>query len=128
MKCDPFDKAKDSRHTTPIRTATSFTAFTSIFSRTTSATTVINMASIIKLSVFKGVGNEDSNQFWFVIRAIWEVQGVIDDNIKKVTLVGALQDHVLTWYIKHSNHNLNVEIADIQAVLNREFSKPKLEA
>ena len=78
--------------------------------------------------MFKGVGNEDSNQFWFVIRSIWEEQGVIDDNIMKVTLVSALQDHALTWYINHSNDNPNEGIADIQAALNREFSRPKSEA
>lgn len=78
------------------------------------------MASAIKLSVFKGVGNEDPNQFWFVVKVVWEAQGVIDDNIKKATLVSALQDHALTWYIKYSNDNSNAGIMDIQVVLNRE--------
>ena len=63
--------------------------------------------------MFKGVGNEDPDQFWFVVRAIWEAQGVIDDNIKIATLVSTLQDRVLTWYIKHSNDNLNSGIVDI---------------
>ena len=85
------------------------------------------MASAIKLSVFKGVGNEDPNQFWFVLKAIWEAQGVTDNNIKKEMLVRALQDHALTWYIKHSNDNPNVGIVDIQVALNREFSRPKSE-
>ena len=48
------------------------------------------MASAIKLTVFKGVGNEDPDHFWFVIKDVWEVQGVIHDNIKKATLVSAL--------------------------------------
>ena len=52
----------------------------------------------------------------------------MDDNVKKATLVNALQDRALTWYIKHSNDNPNVGIADIQAALNKEFSIPKLEA
>ena len=34
----------------------------------------------------------------------------------------------LTWCIKYSNENLNVGIADIQAMLNKEFSRPKSEA
>ena len=54
------------------------------------------MANTIKLPVFKGVGNEDLDQFWFVIKAVWEAQGVMDDNIKKATLVNALQDRALT--------------------------------
>jgi len=86
-----------------------------------------NMASTIKLPVFKGVGNEDLNQFWFVVMAVWEEQGVIDENTRKTTLVSALQDHALMWYIKNSNDNPNIGITDIQATLNREFSRPKLE-
>ena len=33
-----------------------------------------------------------------------------------------------TWYIKNSIDNLNAGIADIQAVLNKEFTRPKSEA
>jgi len=84
-----------------------------------------NMASAIKLPVSKGVGNEDPDQFWFVVKAIWEAQGVMDDNINKAMLVSALQDRALTWYIKHSNDNPNVGIIDIQAALDRGFSRPK---
>ena len=59
-------------------------------------------------------------------RSIWEAQGVTDDNIKKVTLVSAMQDYVLTWYIKHSNDNSNVGIVNTQAGLNRELLDPIL--
>ena len=37
----------------------------------------------------------------------------MDDNIKKATIVSALQDRVLTWYIKHSNDHPNTGIAEI---------------
>ena len=57
-----------------------------------------------------------------------EEQGVMDDNIKKATLVNTLQDRTLTWYIKHSHDNPNMGIVDIQAALNKEFSRPKSEA
>lgn len=53
---------------------------------------------------------------------------ITDDNIKKATLFSALLDRTLTWYIKHSNHNPNVGIVDIQVALNREFSKSKSKA
>lgn len=85
------------------------------------------MVSAIKFSVFKGVGNEDTDQFWFMVKVIWEVQGVVDDNINKEMLVSALQDHTLMWYIKHSNDNPNTGVTDIQAALNGEFSRPKSE-
>lgn len=54
-----------------------------------------------------------------MIKAIWEAQGVTNDNIKKTMLVSAVQDHMLTWNIKHSNENPNVGIDDIQATLNK---------
>lgn len=49
----------------------------------------------------------------------------MDDNIKNATLVSALRNCALTWYIKHSNDHPNARIAEIQAVLNREFRRPK---
>jgi len=62
-----------------------------------------------------------------VVKAIWEAQGAMDDSINKATLVSTLQDCALTWYIKHSNDNPNAGIVDIQAVLNKEFRRPKSE-
>ena len=62
------------------------------------------------------------------MRDVWESQGVTNDHIKKVTLVSALQDCMITWYIKYSNDNPNVGVADIQIALNREFNRPKSEA
>ena len=82
----------------------------------------------MKLPVFKGLRNEDLDQFWFVLRAVWEAQGVIDENINKATLVSTLQDRILAWYIKHSNDNPNAGITDIKVELNRESSMPKYEA
>lgn len=72
-----------------------------------------SMVSAIKLPVFRGVGNEDLYQFWFVVWAVWEAQGVMDDNIKKATLVSALHDCTLKWYVKHSNDYPNVRIIEI---------------
>ena len=85
------------------------------------------MENSVKLPLFKGLGNEDPDQFWFVVKAVWEAQGVTNDHIKKATLVSALQDHALTWYIKYSNDNPNAGVADIQTTLNKEFSRPKSE-
>jgi len=48
------------------------------------------MASAIKFLVFRGVGNKDPDQFWFMIKALWEAQGVMDENIKKAMLLSAL--------------------------------------
>ena len=62
------------------------------------------------------------------MRVVWEAQGVTYDNIKKETLVSALQNRTLTWYIKYSSDNLNARVVDIQATLNREFRRPKSQA
>ena len=62
-----------------------------------------------------------------MVKAVWEAQGVVDDNIKKETLVSALQDHALTWYVKNSNDHPNAGITYIQATLNKDFSRPKSE-
>jgi len=85
------------------------------------------MLKIVKLPVFKGLGNENPDQFWFVVRVVWEAQDVTDDHIKKATLVSTLQYHALTWYIKYSSNSLNARVVDIQIVLNSEFSRPKSE-
>jgi len=48
------------------------------------------MENTIKLPVFKGVGSENLEQFYFVVKAVWEMHRVTDDNVKKATLVSAL--------------------------------------
>ena len=63
-----------------------------------------------------------------MIKSVWEAQGVTDDNIKKATFFSALQDCTLSWYIKNSNDNSNAGIADIEAALNKEFTRPNSEA
>ena len=87
-----------------------------------------SMENTVKLPLFKGLGNEDPDQFWFVVRVVWEVQHVTDDHIKKATLVSSLQDHVLTWYIKYSNDNPNARVEGTQIALNREFNRHKSKA
>lgn len=52
----------------------------------------------------------------------------MDDNIKKAILVSALQDQVLTWYMKYSSINPMTGIEDIHTELKKEFSQPKSEA
>jgi len=87
----------------------------------------VGMMSAIKLPIFKGVGVEEPGRFWFVIRSVWDTQGIVDENIKKATLGSALHDRLLTWYIKYSTDHLNEGIATIQDALNKEFGQPKSE-
>lgn len=85
------------------------------------------MGSAVKLPVFMGAGNEEPGQFWFMVRAIWETQGITDENIKNATLVSVLQDCTLTWYIKYSSDHPNAGIMAIQDALDKEFGRPKSE-
>ena len=62
-----------------------------------------------------------------MVKAVWEAQGVTDENIKKASLVSALHDCALTWYIEYSSDHPNARIAAIQDALNKEFSRPKSE-
>lgn len=75
--------------------------------------------------MFKGLGNEGPNQFLFIVKAVWEAHGIIDDKMKRETLVSMLQEHVLMWYIKDCNDNPTSALEDIQIALNKEFSIPK---
>lgn len=58
---------------------------------------------------------------------VWTTQQITNDNIKKVRLVTALQDHALTWYIKSCADNPQASLTETQTTLNKEFSKPKSE-
>lgn len=88
----------------------------------------MTIANVIQLPMFKGVGAEDLEQFWFVLTSVWNVQQVTDDNIKKSILVSTLQDRALTWYMKYSSINPMAGIMDIHTELTKEFSLPKSEA
>ena len=58
---------------------------------------------------------------------MWEAQGIIDDQMKKATLVTALQECRLMCYIKYCTDNLKDVLVDIQTALNKEFNKPMSE-
>lgn len=80
---------------------------------TTPASTTVQHGNSIKLPIFKGVGNEYSDKFWFIAKAVWEDQAITDDQMNKSMLVSAFQDHALMWCIKYSTNNLMSELDDI---------------
>jgi len=49
-----------------------------------------NMSKTMKLPIFKGMGSEDTKKFWFYVNAVWKVQQITDENIKKAQLVTTL--------------------------------------
>ena len=53
------------------------------------------MGDDMKLLVFKGTGLEDPEQHWFLCEAVWNVNQVIDDDIKMAQLTTTFRDKVL---------------------------------
>ena len=45
-----------------------------------------DMAAHMKFPSFKGVGDEDMDQFWFVVESVWTVQNVASDAVKRAQL------------------------------------------
>lgn len=84
-----------------------------------------NMENAMKMSIFKGIGSEDPEQFWFFVNVVWIAQQITDNNIQEEQLVTALQDRTLTWYIKYCTDNPLATLAETKIALNKEFSKPK---
>lgn len=68
------------------------------------------------------------DQFWLIVKAMWQVEKIINDQMKKETLVTTLWDQTLTWYIKYSTDNLTTTLVDIQTALNKKFNRPMSEA
>jgi len=48
------------------------------------------MANAMKMPIFKGVGREVPEQFWFVAYVMWIAQQITDDHLNKVQLVTVL--------------------------------------
>jgi len=86
------------------------------------------MVNTMKMPIFKGVGIENPNQFWFVVDVVWMSQQIMDDNLKKVQWVITLQDKALSWYIKYSTTHQMASLKDTNNALCNEFRKPKSQA
>lgn len=83
------------------------------------------MSNAMKLMIFKGIGSEDTNQFWFVVNAMWMEKQITNDNIKKAQLVTTLHDCALMWYIKYCSDHPMVTLEETKDALNKGFSKPQ---
>ena len=66
---------------------------------------VWKMVDDIKLPIFKGLGSEDPDQFWFLAYAIWTIRQITSVDVKNVQLITSLRERVITWYMKYSMTN-----------------------
>ena len=81
----------------------------------------------IKLLVFKGTGSEDSEQFWFLYKAVWTAKNIMDQNTRRAQLVTSFRDRALTWFMKFSSTQ-NYTLDDIKKEMIKEFKNPKSES
>ena len=85
----------------------------------------------IKLSIFNGNGLEHLEKHWFLCEAIWTVQPVQDEAIKKEHIITTLRGHVLYWYMNFYVVSTGVAqktLDQILAGLIDEFRNPKFES
>ena len=53
------------------------------------------MSVHLKLPTFKGMTDEDMDQFWFVVDSVWMAQGMVSDTVKKAQLSLAFKEREL---------------------------------
>lgn len=86
------------------------------------------MVDDIIIHIFRGLGLEDPEEFWFVADAVWKARKITDKYLKKAQLITMLQERALTWYMKYFVTNQAASLDDIKKALISEFKKPKLES
>ena len=86
-----------------------------------------HMNDDIKISIFKGTGSEDPEQFWFLCEAVWTAKSIIDENTRRAQLITSFRDQDFTWFMKFSSTQ-NYILADIKKSMIKEFNKPKSES
>ena len=57
------------------------------------------MAAHMNFPTFKGVGDEDMDQFWFVAGSVLTVQNVASDAVKRAQRSLAFEGRALDWYM-----------------------------
>ena len=83
------------------------------------------MAAHMKLPTFKGVGDEDMDQFWFVAGSVWIMQNVASDAVKRAQLSLAFEGRALDWYMGYISQNVNATIEYIKTTLKQQFKKAR---
>jgi hypothetical protein len=58
------------------------------------------MEDEMRLPTFRGDGSEDPDQHWFLCEALWIINNVIDEDVRRAQFSTTLRDHALRWYMK----------------------------
>ena len=86
---------------------------------------VEDMGKNMKKTTFKGVRDEDMDRFWFVADAVWTMQNVNTDDVKRVQLAMAFNCCALGWFMGYLAQNADPSVAQIKDALKQQFWKPK---
>ena len=86
-----------------------------------------HLADDIKLPIFKGMGSDDQEQFWFLCEAVWNAKSITDLDMRTAQLITSFRDRALTWFMKFSSTQ-HSSLDEIKAALIKEFKKPKSES
>ena len=78
----------------------------------------------MNLPTFKGVGDEDLDQFWFVSDSVWIAQNLASDTPKRAQLSLAFEGRALDWYMRYISQNGIASIQDIKDALKQQFQNP----
>ena len=77
------------------------------------------MVAHMKLPTFKGVGDEDKHQFWFVVGSVWTAQNVASNMVKRAQLSLAFEGRALDWYMGYIGQHADAKIEEIKNALKQ---------
>jgi hypothetical protein len=83
--------------------------------------------NILKVPTFRADGSEDLDQHWFLCEAMWSIENVTDEVVKRAQFSTTLRDRALRWYMKFVQGDAPKPLNVIKTVLIYEFKKPKSE-
>jgi hypothetical protein len=102
---------------------------TSISAHTQSGNLGISMEDEMRLPIFRGDGSKDTDQHWFLCKAVWSINNVNDEEIKRAQFRTTLRDHALSWYMNCFKGVAQPKpLNEIKNGLSGEFKKPKSES
>ena len=78
-----------------------------------------DVATHMKFPTFKGVGDEDMDQFWFVAESVWTMHNVASDAAKRAQLSLAFKGISLDRYMGYIRQHANSTIEEIKNALKQ---------
>lgn len=68
----------------------------------------------MKLPTFKGASDEYVERLWFIVDAVWTIQNVNADSIKRVQLAMVFKGCVLDWFMGYLAQNTDPTVNEIK--------------